>query len=784
MNKDASLLIQQQVPEFVVNSSPQFIEFMKAYYDFMNEYTQDVESFRDVYDTSDQLLKLLRNEFASRFPGARINDRQLIRVVREIYKTKGTISALELLFRIFFDTSIIVYEPGRQLLRASDSKWERLQSMTFRTKFGALPLDDSITIKPSGSNITSLFVDTVKIDQVGPAIYKVYFRYKNTVYPEPIEFDYYSGSTLVWKGVLVKDVAGFTVLDGGSSWSLGEVIRFPGTEKDSILTVDQISSTGAIQNVNTVEFGGFHSENQQFIVSPFIKPVNATFDIISTIVGFDPGSGTYIYDHQISLDDYVPSIGESVTGYSDALTELSYVAPDYVGAGYLAEVVLSVKFTQATNDVLSQLQSVVTIEEWLDSRAVIVCNYDYVTSYKGKYLAEDGQLSNPSIRLQDSYFYQVFSYVIQSTIPVSEYQSILASIHPAGFKNFGELLQSSLIDVSNQLELYRTVSRDRLLENDLVDIFEELVRTFNKFPTGVAVTITELANLQITLRPAHAVTSTDSTPLLTVAKTSDDDPIYVAEQVTTIGVGLFPPDELQTVADDTPTLNVGSFQNDQIVPTDLPELGVGVQIDSGVSSITVDDSAGVIIDYTKFENDAVEIAEAIDQIYISIGVFLNDEPIATDEAPVLGFSQQIAPDSATIDFSIALGINTTISSGASTATADDGSLAFTAGIVVTPDTTTVDDLITSMVVGIGITLDDTQIVTDDAPVFNLSTTAADSFTPGDSAALGINTTVDSGISTATMDDNSSTINVTRIEYNDADYFAEDYVSETITLSIG
>lgn len=775
MNKDASLLIQQQVPEFVVNSSPQFIEFMKAYYDFMSEYTQDVESFRDVYDTSDQLLKLLRNEFASRFPGARINDRQLIRVVREIYKTKGTISALELLFRIFFDTSIIVYEPGRQLLRASDSKWERLQSMTFRTKFGALPLDDSITIKPSGSNIASLFIDTVKIDEVGPAVYKVYFRYKNTVYPEPIEFDYYSGSTLVWKGVLVKDVAGFSVLDGGGSWSLGEVIRFPGTEKDSILTVDQISSTGAIQSVNTVEFGGFHAENQQLSVSPFIKPVNATFDVTSTIVGFDPGSGNYIYDHQVSLDDYVPSIGESVTGYSDALTELSYVAPDYVGTGYLAEVVLSVKYTQANNEIVNQLQSVVTIEEWLDSRAIIVCDYDYVTSYKGKYLAEDGQLSNPSIRLQDSYFYQVFSYVIQSTIPVSEYQSILASIHPAGFKNFGELLQSSLIDVSNQIELYRTVSRDRLLENDLVDITEALAKAFTKVATESS-TVTDLAELQITLRPSHSVTSTDSAPAFTVT-IPQTDTVTSTDDTFTLGVEK-PVNDSQDVLDALQSLAFGAAKTEELVITDAPALGVSIPIDSSASISVIEDS-GASIDFTKFETDSVDIADLIDQLFIAIGVFLDDAPIATDAAPVLGFTSALS-DATTLADSVSFGVTV---SAATASSIDDSVLAMAFTRNDSADTATATDEITSIVFGLGINFEDTQTIAD-AIAIGVSATLADAFSLSDSVALGINTTVASGTSAATMDDNSSTITVTRIEYNDADYFAEDYVSETITLSIG
>ena len=52
-------------------------------------------------------------------------------------------------------------------------------------------------------------------------------------------------------------------------------------------------------------------------------------------------------------------------------------------------------------------------------------------------------LVNPSEiiqKVQDSYFYQDFSYAVKSSVSVSEWKDVLIkNVHPAGFKVFGEL---------------------------------------------------------------------------------------------------------------------------------------------------------------------------------------------------------------------------------------------------------------------------------------------------------------------------------------------------------
>ena len=72
-----------------------------------------------------------------------------------------------------------------------------------------------------------------------------------------------------------------------------------------------------------------------------------------------------------------------------------------------------------------------------------------ITQISGLFSDDLGKLSTSSQKIQDSYFYQDFSYVIRSQIPVSEWREIIKeSTHPAGFLVFGEVIVDSSASVS------------------------------------------------------------------------------------------------------------------------------------------------------------------------------------------------------------------------------------------------------------------------------------------------------------------------------------------------
>lgn len=123
-NTKPQLLVRSQLPEFVANDYPKFVEFLKAYYTFVNNnYNINVEDLRDADNTSSALLVFLRRELMKNFPTAVINERKLINTIRELYNRKGNLDSIKLLFKLFFNDSVIIYQPGNRILKASDGKW-------------------------------------------------------------------------------------------------------------------------------------------------------------------------------------------------------------------------------------------------------------------------------------------------------------------------------------------------------------------------------------------------------------------------------------------------------------------------------------------------------------------------------------------------------------------------------------------------------------------------------------------------------------------------------------
>ena len=62
------------------------------------------------------------------------------------------------------------------------------------------------------------------------------------------------------------------------------------------------------------------------------------------------------------------------------------------------------------------------------------------TGVFGKYINEDGFISEDSKKIQDSYYYQDFSYVVKTATSITIWKdSLLSSVHPSGFALFSQI---------------------------------------------------------------------------------------------------------------------------------------------------------------------------------------------------------------------------------------------------------------------------------------------------------------------------------------------------------
>ena len=72
----------------------------------------------------------------------------------------------------------------------------------------------------------------------------------------------------------------------------------------------------------------------------------------------------------------------------------------------------------------------------------------FITTDVGQYTATDSQISEDVIRIQDSYYYQDFSYEVRLGQSVNNYMNELKrAVHPSGFAAFGKVTVASLMSV-------------------------------------------------------------------------------------------------------------------------------------------------------------------------------------------------------------------------------------------------------------------------------------------------------------------------------------------------
>jgi hypothetical protein len=134
-DQKTSLLINRQVPEFVREEHPNFIAFLEAYYEFLenkqgsqkNDLVAESKKLRNVSDVDLSIGEFEDNffrTFASLIPrNVEVDKGILLKHVLPLYLAKGNEKSFKLLFRLLFNEDVEVVQPKTSVLKASDGKW-------------------------------------------------------------------------------------------------------------------------------------------------------------------------------------------------------------------------------------------------------------------------------------------------------------------------------------------------------------------------------------------------------------------------------------------------------------------------------------------------------------------------------------------------------------------------------------------------------------------------------------------------------------------------------------
>ena len=120
-----SSLVRSQLPEFVREDYQTFLNFLEAYYEYVESSDVDLTTLRDLDTTLDSFIRYFKSEVASGLPSNTVDSRFLFQHIKEHYNAKGSEASYKLLFRILFNKEVTVEFPSKQILRASDGRWNQ-----------------------------------------------------------------------------------------------------------------------------------------------------------------------------------------------------------------------------------------------------------------------------------------------------------------------------------------------------------------------------------------------------------------------------------------------------------------------------------------------------------------------------------------------------------------------------------------------------------------------------------------------------------------------------------
>lgn len=405
-------IVAQQLPDFVREDYPAFTALLEAYYDYLDQTNQrNLSDLRDIDNTIDSFI----NNFKAELNVYGEQDYEFIdkvlfmKKIKQLYVAKGSEAAYKFLFRILFNKTAEISYPWDQVLKASDGKWKQETSIFVNVTSGDannLP-GNRITIVANNSRIKA-YVERVVF--IRDNIYEIFIgkNYYGVIsIGDSVQFENFAGT-------IIPTINSYEIVNGGQGYKVGDIIlsnTLVGTVQTQILfKVTRVDLNGAIQKITLIQYGAGYVDDF------FVLTSKSTFNNTSTFVL------TKDSVQQFSLPDssYLEKYDDLGYITNPNVWDVSYSSTNYAGT------LLREFFTQTIN---SQDES---------EFALIRFNIGPVAKYQGYYTTNDGFLDDV-IKLQDSFYYQKYSYLITIDERLEDYKTILKSfIHAAGLKLFGE----------------------------------------------------------------------------------------------------------------------------------------------------------------------------------------------------------------------------------------------------------------------------------------------------------------------------------------------------------
>ena len=241
-----------------------------------------------------------------------------------------------------------------------------------------------------------------------------------------------------FQATIVKATQTPIISQPGKNFRVGQVFEIiSGNGTGALLKVTAVDDNNGIKYAEFIKFGlGYNSDFAVSIIASNTFTAGVQIDAVASTsrTGLPLALG--------GDGNIVQTIGDVIGGFEEQgyINSVDYVVTDYVNGSYAGSLLREFSQNSANSNVN------------FDDPAIIEVKTGALVRYPGYYSTNDGFLDD-SIFIQDSKYYQAFSYVIKLDERLSSYKSAVKTmLHPAGLALFSEFSITNNIDLSIELE--------------------------------------------------------------------------------------------------------------------------------------------------------------------------------------------------------------------------------------------------------------------------------------------------------------------------------------------
>ena len=242
--------IKNQFPAVFREDSENLVAFMEAYYEYMEIYHSKnrlaLES-TDIDKNVSEFVAHFKKTYLKDFPYVSSTDtRFMIKNIGDFYSSKGTEVSTALLLKLLFGDETSIYYPGRDILKASDSKWIRPVYLEItHSETNAKLVDTEIVGTRSKARALVEGIVTKRVNG----------KYIDVMYISDVRGLFVRGENITADGFtknapqIIGSLSGVTIINGGKNNKIGDIfdVEFENGRYGKARVVSVIDSTGRVE---------------------------------------------------------------------------------------------------------------------------------------------------------------------------------------------------------------------------------------------------------------------------------------------------------------------------------------------------------------------------------------------------------------------------------------------------------------------------------------------------------------------------------------------------------